>query len=123
MRISDWSSDVCSSDLRVPELKELSSNEDFFPEIAFPSSFIVSDEMADDAEVIKKVNAVIKEAIDFRRENPEKSVEITASFLNVPQEPLMAASKLARLPSTPELEDLTRETGTASCRARVCPYV
>src|SRR3546814_9432519 len=58
---------------RVPELKELSSNEDFFPEIAFPSSFIVSDEMADDAEVIKKVNAVIKEAIDFRRENPEKS--------------------------------------------------
>src|SRR3546814_14871134 len=43
---------------RVPELKELRSNEDFFPEIAFPSSFIVSDEMADDAEVIKTVNEI-----------------------------------------------------------------
>ncbi|MET3588026.1 NitT/TauT family transport system substrate-binding protein [Pseudorhizobium tarimense] len=99
---------------RVPELKELSSNEDFFPDIAFPSSFIVSDEKADDAEVIKKVNAVIKEAIDFRRDNPEESVEITASFLNVPQEPLMAESSLARLPSSTELEELTREGKVAN---------
>lgn len=99
---------------RVPELNELSSNEDFFPDIAFPSSFIVSDEKADDAEVIKKVNAVIKDAIDFRRDNPEKSVEITASFLNVPQEPLMAESKLARLPSSAELEELTREGKVAN---------
>ncbi|WP_448464877.1 aliphatic sulfonate ABC transporter substrate-binding protein [Martelella sp. AMO21009] len=94
---------------RVPDLKELSSNEDFFPDIAFPSSFIVSDAKAGDEDVIKKVDAVIKEAIDFRRENPEKSVEITASFLNVPAEPLLAESKLAKLPSSEELEQLTRD--------------
>nr|WP_290899958.1 aliphatic sulfonate ABC transporter substrate-binding protein [Hoeflea sp.] len=45
---------------RVPELNELSSNEQFFPEIAFPSSFIVSDDMADNEEVIRKVVSVIK---------------------------------------------------------------
>nr|WP_081858690.1 aliphatic sulfonate ABC transporter substrate-binding protein [Pseudorhizobium pelagicum] len=99
---------------RVPTLKELSSNEDFFPDIAFPSSFIVSDEKANDVEVIKKVNAVIKEAIDFRRENPEKAVAITASFLNVPEGPLMTESTLARLPSSAELEQLTRDGKVAN---------
>ena len=93
---------------RVPELKELSSNEEFFPEIAFPSSFIVSDDMADNEAVIRKVVAVIKEANDFRVENPEQSVSITANFLNVPEEPLLAESKLARLPTSAEYEELSR---------------
>tara|TARA_R100001132_G_C3259305_1_gene83897 strand:+ start:135 stop:1091 length:957 start_codon:yes stop_codon:yes gene_type:complete len=93
---------------RVPDLNELSSNEDFFPEIAFPSSFIVSDERAGDEDVIRRVNAVIKTANDFRRENPEEAVRITADFLNVPIEPLMAESQLARLPSSAEYEELTR---------------
>lgn len=94
---------------RVEGLQELASNEDFFPDIAFPSSFIVSDDMAGNADVIRKVNAVIKEATDFRRANPEQSVKITADFLNVPMEPLLAESKLAKLPSSAELEELTRE--------------
>lgn len=99
---------------RIPNLKELSSNEDFFPDIAFPSSFIVSDAKSKDVEVIKKVNAVIKDAIDFRRNNPEKAVAITAAFLNVPEGPLMVESKLARLPSSEELEKLTREGKVAN---------
>jgi len=93
---------------RVPELNELSSNEQFFPEIAFPSSFIVSDDMADNEEVIRKVVAVIKEANDFRKDNPEEAVRITADFLNVPEAPLLAESKLARLPSSAEYEELSR---------------
>ena len=92
---------------RVEGLQELSSNEDFFPDIAFPSSFIVSDDMGGNADVIRKVNAVIKEATDFRRDNPEQSVKITASFLGVPEGPLMTESKLAKLPSSAELEELT----------------
>ena len=39
---------------RVEGLQELASNEDFFPDIAFPSSFIVSDDMAGNADVIRK---------------------------------------------------------------------
>jgi len=93
---------------RVPELNELSSNEQFFPEIAFPWSFIVSDDMAENADVIRKVVDVIKEANDFRKNNPEEAVRITADFLNVPEAPLLAESKLARLPSSAEYEELTR---------------
>ena len=48
---------------RIPDMKELSSNEDFFPDVAFPSSFIVSNAMSSNADIIKKVNAVIKEAL------------------------------------------------------------
>ena len=51
---------------------------------------------------------MIKTANDFRRENPEEAVRITADFLNVPIEPLMAESQLARLPSSAEYEELTR---------------
>ncbi|EIE52994.1 taurine ABC transporter, taurine-binding protein [Citreicella sp. 357] len=93
---------------RVPDLNELSSNEEFFPEIAFPSSFIVSDDMAGNEDVIRKVIAVIKEANDFRVENREQSVSITAEFLNVSEEPLLAESQLARLPTSAEYEELSR---------------
>ncbi len=94
---------------RIPDMKELSSNEDFFPDVAFPSSFIVGGDMIKNEAVIKKVNAVIKEALDFRRDNMEEAVDITAKFLNVPRGPLAAEAKLALLPSSEELEKLTRE--------------
>jgi NitT/TauT family transport system substrate-binding protein len=92
---------------RIPEMKELSSNADFFPAVAFPSSFIVSNTMAEDGETIRKVNAVIKEATDFRRENLDESVTITADFLGVPVEPLQAEASLATQPNSQELVGLT----------------
>lgn len=94
---------------RVTELKELSSNEDFFPEVAFPSSFIVSNAKAGDEETIRKMNAVIKEALDYRRDNIDEAVQITAAFLGVPVEPLAAEAPQARLPSSEELEQLTAD--------------
>lgn len=94
---------------RIPDLGELSSNEDFFPDIAFPSTFIVSDAKSGDDAMILKVNAVIKEALDFRRDNLDEAVSITAKFLGVPEGPLKAEAVLAKLPSSKEFEDLTRE--------------
>ncbi|WP_248305277.1 aliphatic sulfonate ABC transporter substrate-binding protein [Devosia sp. 1566] len=94
---------------RVKDLKELSSNEDFFPEVAFPSSFIVSNEKANDEDTVRKMNAVIKEALDYRRGNLDQSVQITAAFLGVPVEPLAAEAPQARLPSSAELEELSAD--------------
>lgn len=92
---------------RVTDLNELAANEDFFPEVAFPSSFIVSNARADDEETIRKVNAVIKDALDFRIDNLEQSVQITADFLGVPAEPLAAEAVQAYLPTSEEFEELT----------------
>lgn len=94
---------------RIPELNELSSNDKFFPDVAFPSSFIVSNEKAGDEETIRKMNAVIKDALDFRRDNVDQSVQITANFLGVPPEPLAAEAAFARMPSSEELEQLTAD--------------
>ena len=38
----------------------------------------------------------------------DEAVAITAKFLNVPEGPLSKEAKLAKLPSSKELEDLTR---------------
>jgi len=92
---------------RIPDLRELASNEDFFPQVAFPSSFIVANDKADDEATIRKVNAVIKEAIDYRRENLESAVSITAGFLGVADELLAAEAVQAQMPSSQELEALT----------------
>ena len=94
---------------RVPGLHEFASNADFFPDIAFPSSFIVGEAKARDTELVGRVIAVIKQAGDWRREHPAEAVAITARFLGVPETPLLAESRLATLPSSAELEALTRE--------------
>lgn len=94
---------------RIKGLHELASDADFFPDVAFPSAFIVGDKMAGNTEVVRKVIAVIKEATDFRGANREEAVDITAKFLNVPKEPLDAESVKAKLPTSKELEKLTRE--------------
>lgn len=94
---------------RVKDLNELASDADFFPEVAFPSAFIVSNATASNTELVKKVIGVIKEATDFRGAHRKEAVAITAKFLNVPTEPLDAESVKAKLPTSKELEKLTRE--------------
>lgn len=94
---------------QVPDLNELAANNDFFPDIAFPSSFIVGDAMSANTAVIKKVIAVIKDATDFRGANLDEAVAITAKFLGVPAEPLKAEAVKAKLPTSKELEQMTRD--------------
>lgn len=94
---------------RVADLNELAENEDFMPEIAFNSSFIVSNSMAENEEAIRKVNAVIKEANTWRYENFEESVRITADFLGAPFEPMMAQASRTKFLTTQELEDFTHD--------------
>jgi NitT/TauT family transport system substrate-binding protein len=94
---------------QIPDLVELAANNDFFPDVAFPSSFIVGDAMAGNTAVVKKVIAVIKEASDYRLNNLPEAVEITAKFLGVPAEPLKVEAVKAVMPTSKELEKLTRE--------------
>lgn len=94
---------------QVSDLNELASNEDFFPEVAFPSSFLVSDAQAGNEELIRKVVAVIKEASDYRLNNLDESVEITSEFLGIPAETLAPESRMSRMPTSEELEQLTAD--------------
>ncbi|WP_082733830.1 aliphatic sulfonate ABC transporter substrate-binding protein [Polycladidibacter hongkongensis] len=93
---------------KVPGTVELASNEDFYPEKSFPSAFVVSNEFSGNTEAVKKVNSVIKEALDFRAKNRELAVEITAKFLGVDPEPLMQESAMAKVLNSDDLEFLTQ---------------
>ena len=94
---------------QVKDLNELATDSEFFPEVAFPSCFIVGDAMASNVDVVRKVIGVIKDATDFRSANLEEAVQITAKFLNVPLDATRQTALMAKLPTSKELEQLTRE--------------
>ncbi|MDO5657447.1 MAG: aliphatic sulfonate ABC transporter substrate-binding protein [Paracoccus sp. (in: a-proteobacteria)] len=93
-----------------PALVELASNSDFFPERTFPSAFVARNEVADEhPELVSRMVAVIKEAQDFRTENMDEAVAITARFLNVEESHLATEAENGRSLSSAELVELTRD--------------
>ena len=94
---------------QVPDLVELASNDEFFPEISFPSVFVVRNEFAENEDTVRKVIAVIKEALDIRYADPDSAVEITARFLGVSAGPLAVEAGKGKLLTSTELEQLTRD--------------
>src|SRR3546814_12596867 len=108
MRISDWSSDVCSSDLdggRGP--KELTGMVDLT------------------RDATGRVRARLLDLV------PGRSSKAYADWIKERDEQFRAGVKIAALDPfagykkalDDELDDATDEIGRASCRARVCLYV
>ncbi|SKA39210.1 aliphatic sulfonate ABC transporter substrate-binding protein [Consotaella salsifontis] len=91
------------------DINELAGNADFFPEVSFPSVFVAGNDAVKDAETVDKMIKVIREAIDYRKEHPEESVQITAKFLGVDPAPLLAESKNARILSAEEFDALVKD--------------
>ena len=94
---------------QIDGVTELAGNRDFFPDISFPSVFVARNEMSEDPETIRRMNAVIREANDFRINNLEESVIITAKFLGVDVALLSEESTKATLLSTADLHRLTED--------------
>lgn len=91
------------------ELNELTNNETFMPEIAFVSSFVVRNDMADEEETIRRFNAVVKEANDYRLANLEESIRITADFVGAPADAFAAQAAHTSYPTSEELEAYTAD--------------
>src|SRR3546814_18016965 len=97
MRISDWSSDVCSSDLLLSQID--------------PSAYVAVDISGD---FLRESSAVLSEAFP---DLPVRPVE--ADF----NDPVDLPRDLAGLPRLGFFPGSTIEIGRASCRERVCQYV
>src|SRR3546814_1560585 len=103
MRISDWSSDVCSSDLRVetvmndPEVVAAMNGE----AVAAAEAAVAAIDEAEIASAVAEAEAAV-EAIDMRDVH-EAMAEAEAS---------LAAIDMDKV-----------QIGRASCRERVCQYV
>ncbi|MDJ0354591.1 aliphatic sulfonate ABC transporter substrate-binding protein [Paenarthrobacter sp. PH39-S1] len=94
---------------RKPDLKELVKNEDFIDEFTFPSTFVAqSGRAAKDADLAQSFLSVIKAANDYRHENQDKTITATAAFLKLKPENVKAQAGVAKLFTSAELEDLTK---------------
>src|SRR3546814_12888980 len=112
MRIRDWSSDVCSSDL--PQEECIS-----------PAKFIP---LAEEARLIGAIGEwVLRTACMEARNWPEHirvAVNVSAEQLGDPSFVTAVTSALAHAElSAHRLELEVTELGRASCRERVCQYV
>src|SRR3546814_7192803 len=99
MRISDWSSDVCSSDL-------------FVPMAMFPGS---SGAIYRQFSITLTVSIVISTVLAL-----SLGSALCATLLKLPE---TAGSPTAKKTVADRLKWLHQENGRASCRERVCQYV
>ncbi|WP_030333639.1 aliphatic sulfonate ABC transporter substrate-binding protein [Micromonospora parva] len=90
---------------RVPDLVELAKNEDFYPDISFPSAYVGrNDVVTGKPELVKKVLAVLRAANDERAADVDRAVEVTAKFLkSAPVDQLRAEATNARFLPSAEL--------------------
>src|SRR3546814_14021631 len=110
MRISDWSSDVCSSDLLVTRILDGRA-----PELAEEVVDALLNQESSFFRDTQVVEMVADAAARFGRDNPGRRVRLWSAGCSTGQEPLSLAMLFS--------EQAGDEIGRASCRERVCQYV
>jgi NitT/TauT family transport system substrate-binding protein len=95
---------------RKPDLVELAKNEDFKDTVSFPTSFVAgNDVVTGKAEAVDKVVAALREAMDYRAQNPDKAVALTAALLKQPEDAVKADAANSRMLTPAELDGFTAD--------------
>ncbi|MFF2274433.1 aliphatic sulfonate ABC transporter substrate-binding protein [Agromyces sp. NPDC058126] len=97
---------------QVPDLEILAENEDFIDEVAFPSAFVAGPSFVEEhPEATAKVLAVLREAMDYRVENLDETIELTSKMLKIEADALAVEAENAKYMTAAEVDALT-EDGT-----------
>lgn len=95
---------------QVPDLVELAKNADFVKVMQFPNVMVTSNDYSDkNREGALRVLRVLREAMDFRAENLDKTVELTAAFTQGEVDALANDAKNANYYKASELDALTTD--------------
>ncbi|MCO5734242.1 aliphatic sulfonate ABC transporter substrate-binding protein [Rhizobium sp. SSA_523] len=95
---------------RVPDMKELASNQDFYPQTSFINTFVARNEIvAEKPDVVKSFLRVMKKAMDYRAANLDRSIEITTHFLNAPAEVTAKVARSRKILTSQELDSFTKD--------------
>ncbi|MGO4113705.1 aliphatic sulfonate ABC transporter substrate-binding protein [Rhizobium ruizarguesonis] len=96
--------------LRVPDMKELVSNQDFFPQTSFINTFVARNEIVQqNPDLVKKFLRVMKKAMDYRVANLDRSIQITTVFLNAPADATEKVARSRKILTSKELDALTKD--------------
>ena len=99
---------------RIPNMTELSNDQDFYPKVSFINTFIArNDTIQSNPDLVVRFVRVLKKAMDWRVANFDKSVELSAKFLGVPQDAVLTIAKTTKLLTSQELVKFTQD-GTAN---------
>ncbi|MFJ8148666.1 aliphatic sulfonate ABC transporter substrate-binding protein [Streptomyces sp. NPDC096048] len=95
---------------QVPDLVELAKNTDFENDVSFPTAFVAGNRLvADQPEKVKKVLAVLRDAMAFRSAHSEEAIALTADKLRIPVDQVQADAANNKVLSVEELDALTRD--------------
>src|SRR3546814_20883237 len=132
MRISDWSSDVCSSDLDASGVAKMT----LYHHFKSKNDIIAATLDTRRAQRLEGIQAAMAQArtprhqilaaFDYLAEIIEDSTFRGCAFINATvelAEPAHPASLISTQHKQRMLEEFERGIGRASCRERVCPYV
>ncbi len=95
---------------RVPGLHELSADEDFYPKVSFPNTFVARDDtLRSNPDLVRRFVRVLKRAMDYRAANVDRSVELSAAMLGAPVESVRALARTVKLLTSSDLARLTND--------------
>ncbi|MEV6793098.1 aliphatic sulfonate ABC transporter substrate-binding protein [Streptomyces sp. NPDC051320] len=95
---------------QVPDLVELAKNSDFAEQVSFPTAFVAGNDLvAKHPQKVKKVLAVLREAIAFRSAHTAEAIELTAAKLRIPVEQVKADAANVELLDLTKLDALTKD--------------
>jgi NitT/TauT family transport system substrate-binding protein len=105
-----WYPAIATIKKQVPGLKELAQNGDFSDKMAFPTAFVANVDVAKkNPEMAKRVAAALRDAIQWRSENLDKTIALTAKFLALPEDQVKADADNGDYPSVADLDKWTKD--------------
>ncbi|MBU2667499.1 aliphatic sulfonate ABC transporter substrate-binding protein [Actinoplanes bogorensis] len=95
---------------KKPDLVELAKNEDFASTVSFPTAFVAgNDVVSGKADEVTKVVQVLREAMDYRAANGDKTVELTAGLLKQPADAVKADAANSKMLDSKTLDGYTAD--------------
>ncbi len=80
-----WYPHVDTLKAQVPDMVELAESDDF-PDFAFPACQVANTDITDRPEILKKYQAVCKEAFTWAAENKDDRPALIATYLDAPED-------------------------------------
>ncbi|WP_419999854.1 aliphatic sulfonate ABC transporter substrate-binding protein [Streptomyces boninensis] len=91
---------------KVPKLEEVASTRDL-PDSNFPTAFVSGQKVSD--ATVSKVLKVLQEANDWREQNYEESIKLSAKMLKISEDKVAADAKNVKIMTTDDLVAKTKD--------------